>query len=85
MGLSRLLRDEWEWFLAARGKAAYLDRELCTGCCMCYEVCPVGCFRPGQVTKAVDLSNVELCVACGACVLQCPEGALQLAAFGRGG
>jgi len=48
MGLRQLLREEWAWFTAVRGKAARLDSALCRGCWTCYEVCPVGCFRPDR-------------------------------------
>jgi len=78
MGLMRFLRQEWEWFTAARGKVARLDPERCRGCWTCYEVCPVGRFRPDRERRVVRVMDGDRCVACGACVLQCPEGALQL-------
>jgi NAD-dependent dihydropyrimidine dehydrogenase PreA subunit len=78
MRLRQLLREEWEWFLAARDKAARLDQERCRGCWTCTEVCPVGCFEPDRERQVVRFLNGDVCVACGACVLQCPEGALKL-------
>ena len=79
MGLRQLLREEWAWFTAVRSKAARLDQARCRGCWTCYEVCPVGCFRPDRERHVVRLPDRGRCVACGACVLQCPEGALRLA------
>lgn len=79
MDLIQFLREEWDWFTAAWGKAAQLDDERCRGCWTCYEVCPVGCFRPDRERRMVQQMDGDRCVACGACVLQCPEGALRLA------
>ena len=79
MDLKRLLREEIDWFVAARSKAAKLDAELCRGCWTCHDVCPVGCFRPKWGQGVVEMVSRERCVACGACVLQCSERALRLA------
>lgn len=56
---------------------AHHDEDACTGCRLCYEVCPVLCWAP--VERKVTLAHPERCVACGACALQCPTGAARLA------
>jgi NAD-dependent dihydropyrimidine dehydrogenase PreA subunit len=78
MELKQLLLEEWDWFTTAWGKAARLDPTLCKGCWSCYDVCPVGCFRPDSHARIVRMVRQDACVACAACVLQCPEGALQM-------
>lgn len=50
-----------------------VDRERCTYCGRCAEVCPQHALAvvPGQV-----LFFAELCHGCGACSLLCPQGAI---------
>jgi NAD-dependent dihydropyrimidine dehydrogenase PreA subunit len=52
--------------------------ERCKGVWQCYEVCPIGCWRPDYERRVVDFEHGERCIACGACVLQCPEQAIEL-------
>lgn len=52
--------------------------ERCKGVWQCYEVCPVGCWRPDYDRRVVIFHDGERCIACGACVLQCPEDAIEL-------
>ncbi|MCR4395544.1 MAG: 4Fe-4S binding protein, partial [Candidatus Saccharicenans sp.] len=52
-----------------------INRELCTGCGLCLQVCPFGAL-------SLDADNIvvanEACTGCGACVPECPAGALSL-------
>jgi NAD-dependent dihydropyrimidine dehydrogenase PreA subunit len=62
-----------------RRERIVLDEAKCKGTWQCYEVCPIGCWRPNREIRKVSLHDPEnLCIACGACVLQCPEDAIQL-------
>jgi adenylylsulfate reductase subunit B len=51
------------------------NRQACTGCGMCVEICP------GDVLRMADgkpeLAYPEECWHCGACMLDCPSGAID--------
>ena len=55
--------------------AARIDRELCTACGACIEVCPVDAVTLGDGKAQVD---VETCFACGVCEGECPTGAIRM-------
>jgi NAD-dependent dihydropyrimidine dehydrogenase PreA subunit len=54
------------------------DRDLCTGCGMCVEVCPHAVFRLEADHAVLDDRNA--CIECGACMTNCEAGALQVQA-----
>jgi len=54
--------------------AVKVDKEKCTGCGACVEVCPAQVIRIEE-EKAVISDD---CVECGVCVEECPEGAISL-------
>jgi len=80
--MKAMLASFWEYARNTAFKTIHWDEARCNGCLNCYEVCPVGCFRPNPVTKKIFSPNQGACVVCGACVLQCPEDALALAEKG---
>lgn len=51
-----------------------IDKELCTGCGQCVDVCPADAIML-QDAKAVI--NQSLCRQCGICVDQCPVQAIS--------
>jgi len=53
-----------------------LDKELCTGCKTCLDVCPhtVFIFK----NKKASIVDKDGCMECGACVLNCEDGAIQV-------
>lgn len=57
-----------------------VDRETCTGCGLCLQVCPFGALT-------LDNENIivasEACNGCGACVPECPSGSLSLPEPGK--
>ncbi|MGB9660922.1 MAG: 4Fe-4S binding protein [Moorellaceae bacterium] len=54
--------------------AVWVDKEKCTGCGSCVEVCPTGALA----VQDIAVVNEDECLECGACVDECPNGALKL-------
>ena len=54
------------------------QRELCTRCGRCVEVCPRGVFVLG--VKTAEITDRDLCIECGACARNCPAAALEVQA-----
>jgi len=52
------------------------DRDLCTGCGMCLDVCPHEVFA--RRDGAVDAVNRQACMECGACEANCAFGAVSV-------
>jgi len=55
-----------------------LDRDKCTGCGMCLEVCPNEVFKMN--TRHVEIRNRDACMECGACSRNCPFEAITVKA-----
>jgi NAD-dependent dihydropyrimidine dehydrogenase PreA subunit len=53
-----------------------VDRERCTGCGICVEVCPLDNLRLGEDGYARE--QYDECWYCNACEVDCPEGAITL-------
>jgi NAD-dependent dihydropyrimidine dehydrogenase PreA subunit len=53
------------------------DPGLCSGCKLCWSVCPHGVFAP-EGGKALVVRQQE-CMECGACAVNCPTGAIKVA------
>ena len=49
-----------------------VDRDKCTGCGSCSNVCPQGAI---SIEDNLAVINEGLCVGCGACASVCPTGA----------
>ncbi len=54
---------------------AKVDKELCMGCGVCVESCPVDAIAIRDDVAEVDASK---CAGCGACVGECPTEAISL-------
>jgi NAD-dependent dihydropyrimidine dehydrogenase PreA subunit/nitroreductase len=52
-----------------------INRDLCTGCKTCFELCPRDCFEFDSENKSVFVS--ERCHDCGHCISACPERAIH--------
>lgn len=53
-----------------------LDRDKCTGCSLCVDVCPHGVFEI-ENGKAF-IKSIDYCMECGACVKNCSFKALSV-------
>ena len=56
-----------------------IDKDKCTGCGICYEVCPSECFGEPVEGKAVIIEENRInCQGCRGCEAQCPEEAIKI-------
>jgi len=55
--------------------AAVVDKETCTGCGNCVDVCPAEAISLNDEKATVDES---LCTECGVCVDECPVEAITM-------
>jgi NAD-dependent dihydropyrimidine dehydrogenase PreA subunit/predicted DNA-binding transcriptional regulator len=51
------------------------EKERCTGCGQCAEICPVQVIKMEGDFPVVDQ---EWCIGCGVCVIHCPSSAVKL-------
>ena len=57
--------------------AIKIDLDACSGCGICYEVCPSCCFGEPVEGKAVIIEANRIdCQGCRGCEAQCPEEAI---------
>lgn len=54
------------------------DVELCIGCGMCVQVCPMNVYHLDKARRKADLIHPQDCVNCNACVHRCPTHCLQI-------
>jgi len=54
---------------------AVIDEDLCSGCRICYLLCPYQAISFDEEKKVCNI-NEALCKGCGVCVAACPSGAI---------
>lgn len=55
-----------------------IKQELCTGCKVCFEDCPVDVIRMNEDTGKAYVAYPGDCVSCLQCEEACPEDAIVL-------
>jgi len=52
----------------------WVNREMCTGCQLCVDECPVGAISTDDAVASIDDSK---CIRCGVCHEVCPDDAVR--------
>ena len=65
-----------EWIEGA-GEFIRVDRDKCTGCANCINVCLAGCYVIEQ--KKAHIRSLGRCMECGACWYACLDNAIEFA------
>ncbi|MFX1409390.1 MAG: ATP-binding protein [Promethearchaeota archaeon] len=55
---------------------SHIDEDLCTGCSICTDKCPVNAIAVND--NNVAERNADWCIGCGICAHFCPENAISL-------
>lgn len=55
---------------------AVVNKNKCTGCSTCVDICPSAAISIGDDDKA--LVDKDACVDCESCVDECPESAISM-------
>jgi len=62
--------------LTAGGPVSRVQPSRCSGCGVCWTVCPYQAISRGE--DGIALVNEALCKGCGVCVSSCRSGAMDL-------
>ncbi len=53
---------------------AVVDKDTCTGCASCVDVCPVDAIEMENELAVIS----DACIDCGQCVDECPVDAIEM-------
>ena len=75
-GFLRVTREvKAPYFLATSGFMARLDEELCTGCAVCEDRCPMDAI---EMVDELPVIDQDRCIGCALCVTGCDTGAMEM-------
>ncbi len=60
---------------ARKNPIATVDRDLCTGCGVCVDMCPMGAI---SLRNDIAFIDSQTCTGCGICEDECPLGAIRI-------
>jgi NAD-dependent dihydropyrimidine dehydrogenase PreA subunit len=55
-----------------------IDSDLCNGCGICINSCPVDVIRMDEKRKKAVIQYPEDCMLCGWCFIDCPKNAVYV-------
>jgi adenylylsulfate reductase subunit B len=55
-----------------------IDNELCTGCSICADICPMDVIRMDENGETAIIKYKSDCMACNVCSLDCPTQAITI-------
>ena len=64
----------------SEGVVAWVDKDACSGCGLCVQVCPFGAMTFNEAEGVAEVNEV-LCAGCGNCAAACPSGACSVKGF----
>ena len=69
--------------ISVSGTVAVVDRNFCSSCGVCVEICPYSAPKFNENTGRAEI-QATLCKGCGLCVASCRSGAIHLKGFDTG-
>jgi heterodisulfide reductase subunit A2 len=69
--------------IALEAATCVIEKERCSGCKTCLDLCPYGAIGFDEKEKA-SVINAALCKGCGTCAAACPGGAITSLHFTEG-
>lgn len=76
IGISFQDGEDYDEFLFAPRRAAFIHQDHCTGCGRCRKVCPVDAIS-GRLKQPYLIAQKD-CTACGDCLKTCPEDCIEM-------
>ncbi|ODS38729.1 MAG: hypothetical protein A7316_07325 [Candidatus Altiarchaeales archaeon WOR_SM1_86-2] len=55
-----------------------INTEVCVGCGICVDICPVRIFDVGHYDKVYLAGDVDDCTLCRECEVNCPTAAITI-------
>jgi NAD-dependent dihydropyrimidine dehydrogenase PreA subunit len=55
-----------------------IDENLCNGCGICVEICPLDVLRMDRERKTAFIKYIEDCQSCFLCEVECPADAIEV-------